>query len=890
MNKQLLACLALAALLPLTASAQERRATVSPSLEPLVQQPAREIPRLLRGPLGGGQGHQRLAGRAALSLHLRTRATREELEALGVQVRTLRNGRATVTVLPEDLAALASSPDVFSIALPRRLHPTLAKSLPDTGIPLLRTLSNGSFTGATGEGVVVGIIDYGIDVDHPNFEDALGNTRIAYLWDQTQTTAGHPAPAGFGYGTEWNASDIDAGVCTEQDDPLQYGHGTHVAGIAAGNGAAPDENGLPWTHVGVAPESTIIFVKSGLSTDEVVDGLEYIFAKADQLGLPAVVNLSSTLDIGAHDGTDPIEQTIDDLVTAQAGRAVVVAAGNSRDAGAHAEMKAQQGVQLAGPTFLIPAYTAKPGAGTDVVIVTGYYASTDDVTVQLITPTGEIYTRTLTNSDCATEVDGYDGTVQICNSKTSNIGQGTTAREIAILIYDGVESKPPRPGAWKIKITGNTVSGNGEVDFWVESDIAVPAYFSTLVDTSETVGIPSTSAQAITVGAHITRLCWTDYNGNSQGYGNGFTLGDIAPFSGFGPTRDGRPKPEISAPGMGIVAPLAAEAKTTILNFGDGDLIVNDHYLLLEGTSMAAPHVTGAVALLLQDNPAATNATLRSLLSSGARDDAYTRQYDAAIFPYLNPAFGAGKLDLGRWAWVDPYESNDLPAQAYALLSGQTLGGYVERTDDVDYFLLQGVQSGDTINASLTSLPQDFALALQAQGIALNNCGPGGMSTKASSNNAGTANESISYTTTVSYPFLQGVAAYVRVTSSAGATSNSDSYQVKAILTRQETTSAHAGTATAQKLPGFVEMNVAGAISAAEQDYYSFSIMQGKTMVLTAAGKTITIRDVNGAFVKSGSGSVTYTVPTGGFISLQKTYHAVVSGANGGYTLNLKIQ
>ncbi|HYU31242.1 MAG TPA: S8 family serine peptidase [Thermoanaerobaculia bacterium] len=878
MRKQLLACLALAALLPLSAGAQEPRATVSPFLEPLVERPSQSIPNVLRGSAGGVQGRKRLAGREALSLHLRTTASREELEALGAHVRTLRDGLATVTILPEDLAALAASPDVSSIALPRMTHPLLSKSLPDTGIPPLRSYSNGSFTGATGAGVVVGVVDSGLDFNHPNFKDAQGHSRIAFLLDQTT-------------GIECTAASIDAGLCAEQDEPTEFGHGTHVTGTAAGNGAAPDENGLTQSHVGVAPESTIVFVKTTFATDDVIDGLEYIFAKADQLGLPAVINLSLGTDVGAHDGTDPMEEEIDNLVTAKAGRAVVVAAGNSRGDAVHGEVKAQLNTSVAGPTVFVPSYTATPGASNDVIIVSGYYASTDDISVLLISPTGEAYNRALTNSGCAAEVNGFDGTVQICNSKVSNLDQGTTAREIAVAIYDGVANKPPKSGAWKISLTGNTIAGNGEVDFWMGSNLGngnAPAHFSSLVDTSETIAIPGTSHQAITVGAHITRLCWEDYNGNSQDYGDSsLALGDIASFSGFGPTRDGRAKPELSAPGMGVIAPMASNVKDVLVNAGYGWIVVNDDYLLLQGTSMAAPHVTGAVALLLQSNPAASNAILRSILSSNARDDAFTRQHDGLLFNY---AFGAGKLDLGHWAYIDPYETNDLSSQAHALLSGQQLGGYIERAADVDYFLLQGVQSGDTINATLTSLPQDYALALQAQGIALNDCSPGSMSTKASSNNAGTANESITYTTTTGFPFLQGVAAFVRVTSSAGATSNNDSYLVKAILTRQETASTHNSTATAQKLPGFVEMNVAGAISAGEQDYYSFGIMPGKTMVLAASGKTITVRDANGTFVKSGSGSVTFTLPPGGFFPTQQTYHAVVSGANGPYTLNLKIQ
>lgn len=887
MKKKLFACLALAAALT-TASvqAQERRAIISPPLEPLADQPTREIPEILRGPLGGEQGRKRLAGREALSLHLRTSASREELEALGLQVRTLRNGRATVTVLPEDLPALAAHPEVISIALPRPVHPVLSKSLPDTGIPPLRTFSSGSFSGATGAGVVVGVVDSGIDFDHPNFQDAQGNTRIAFLLDQNT-------------GLECTAATIDAGQCTEQDEAEAFGHGTHVTGTAAGNGAAPDENGLSQSHVGVAPESTIVFVKTTMQTDDIIDALEYVFAKADQLGLPAVVNLSLSSNIGAHDGTDPMEETIDDLVTAKAGRAVVVAAGNAREDAVHSEVKAKLNLKVAGPSFFVPSYTAASGSSNDFVLVSGYYRNTDDITVHLISPSGEAYNRSLTNSGCSIPINGYDGTVQICNSKVSNLDQGTTAREIAITVYDGVSSKPPRNGSWGISLTGNTISGTGEVDFWMTSRLGTggaTASFSTLVDTFETIGIPGTSRQAITVGAHITRVCWEDSNGNSQSYAGSLSMGDIAPFSGFGPTRDGRAKPDLSGPGMGIVAPLAAEAKNAIVNAGYGQIVVNDHYLLLQGTSMAAPHVTGAVALLLQENPAATNATLRSTLSSSARDDAYTREHAGGVSPLFstNHAFGAGKLDLGRWAWVDPYESNDLSSQAFTLLSGQSLAGYVERAADVDYFRLEGMKAGDTVDVKLTSLPQDYALALQSRLLLLGpSCGPGAMTTKASSNNAGTADESILYTApTGIQPGLGGVASYIRIASSAGATNNADSYQLKALLTRPETASVHNSTSTAQSLPDFVEMKVTGAISSGVADYYSLGVRANQTLVLSAAGKTITVRDADGASLASGVGSVSYTVPSPGIIFSFNpiTHHVVVSGSNGSYTLSLKIQ
>lgn len=877
MRKQLFACIALAAALwPAAAGAQGHRAHVSDFLEPLIESPSREIPSVLRGPLGGDQGRERLDGREALSLHVRTSATREELEALGVQVRTLRNGRATITVLPENLPALAANPRVESISLPRQLELHLSKSLPDTGVPTIRTFPGNEPWEPTGAGVVVGLIDSGIDYDHPNFQDLQGNTRIAYLLDQTNED------------TECTAATINAGECTEQDDPLAYGHGTHTTGTAAGNGAAPDENGESWTHVGVAPESTIVFVKSDLHSDNVVEALEYIFAKADELEMPAVVNMSFGTDLGAHDGTDPMEQAIDDLVTAKAGRAVVVSSGNSRNAKNHAEVKAQAGATVAGPTIQVVSYPKQSGINNDIILLTGYYNAPSALTVEVVTPSGSKFSRSL-SSGCKTN-SSPDGAVKICNNQTSQFDQATTAREIYIAIFDNSTSPPPALGDWKINLVGDSVSGTGEVDFWMATNLVtsnhlLAATFSTLAEEFETVSIPATSREAITVGAHVTRVCWSS-NGQAASYQVKPPLGDVAPFSNFGPTRDFRQKPEISAPGMGIVAPMAAEVKSHIIAQGDDAFIVNDHYMLMQGTSMAAPHVTGALALILQYEPTATKADLLSKLSASARDDAYTDAYDSL---FSNYAFGAGKLDLGRWYGGDDQETNDLSWQAFLFLSGQPLSGRVDRAEDVDYFLLQGMKAGDTVSANLTNLPADYVLALQARQVSFDNCNLGPMATKASSNNPGTAAESIVYTASGNQ-IGQGAPAFLRVTSSTGSFSPIKPYQLKAVLTRPETASTHNSTATAQALPDFLEMNVAGAVGAAESDYYSFGILQGKKMILSASNKTITVRDPNGVFVKSGSGSVTVDVPPGGFIPTKKTYYAVVSGTSGSYTLKLTIQ
>jgi minor extracellular serine protease Vpr len=864
------------------AVAQQQRPQVHPLLQPLVDSPNAGIPQILRGPLGPRQGSRRLQGQEALDLFLRTTASRQQLEALGLKVRTLHDGRATVTAPVSALAALAARADVQAISLPTPVRPSLDKSVAETGAAYVRSQSAGVFSGRTGADVVVGVVDSGIDFDHPDFTDAAGNTRILYLWDQTGAGT---APAGYGYGTEWTSSDIDGGTCTEADDAAAWGHGTHVTGTAAGNGAAPDSGGASYKYTGMAPNAHIVFVKTDWSSTGIIDGMNYIFEKADALGLPAVINLSLGTQIGAHDGTDPMEEEIDTLVNAQAGRAVVVAAGNEGGDSIHAEINAHGGASVLGPDFAIPTYTKKAGAGNDYVYVVGYYPSTDNLTVQLWSPSGNYYTRNL-GAGCYVDTAGSDGAVYLCNNSTSNFGQGTPDREIVVLIVDDAAGTPPADGTWHMALTGNTVAGSGEVDFWTLSSLGNNgdfASFTTHVDDEETLGIPGSANDAVTVGAYMTKTCWIAANGLTYLYTGSPSLGDIAEFSGRGPTRDGRSKPEVAAPGMGIVSSLAQEASASI---PAGNLIDTWH-MLLQGTSQATPHVTGAVALFFEEDPARTANDITSLLRSNAREDDWTESYDQAglaLGSTKNYVFGSGKLNVGSWAWSDPYETNDSFRTARKVLSGEVLSGYMDYAADYDYFDLETLASGDTVKVDLTSLPDNYKLNLMQTVGVLGSCPTVSTTSAASSDNAGTANESISYTGSAAH--------YIRVASSAGGYSGSSPYSLKAVITRPETSSVHNSTATAQVLPEHEEFKISGSIAIlAQQDYYKLTARSGQTITASAGkSRTAQILDSTGAVLAtSGVGPASYTAPII-ILGVTRTYYVVVkNGAVGSYTLTTKV-
>ncbi len=855
MSRRILVTLLLLLGLAGGASAQQGRPQVHPLLEPLIEQPAAGIPQILRSPLGGRQGARRINGQEALNLFLRTTATREQLEALGIKVRTLRDGRATVTVPVSALPALASRPDVQLITLPTPIRPNLNQSVSESGASHIRSQAAGVFSGDTGAGVVVGVVDSGIDFDHPDFTDAAGNTRILYLWDQA--SAAGPSPAAYAYGREWTSADIDAGLCTEADDSAAWGHGTHVTGIAAGNGAAPDAGGASYTHTGMAPNANIIFVKTDWSSTGIIDAMNYIFDQADALGLPAVINLSLGTQIGAHDGTDPMEEEIDALVNAQAGRAVVVAAGNEGGDDIHAEVQAMGFVSVIGPDFEVPPYTANAGSGNDALYVVGYYPSTDNLTVHLWSPGGNYYSRNLT-AGCAYYAAGSDGAVYLCNNTTSNFGQGTADREIVVLIFDNASIRPPADGTWQMALTGNTVAGSGWVDFWAVSGLGSAgeiAEFTTHVDAEETLGIPATAHDAVTVGAYVTKTCWDSIDGTSPSYAVAPALGDIADFSSRGPTRDGRSKPELAAPGMGIVSSLAQEVAATVDDVWETDT----WHMLMQGTSQAAPHVTGAVALFFEDDPTLDAAGIESLLRLHARDDDWTQSYDQALFfSTKNIVFGSGKLNVGSWSFADPYETNDSYRTAREILSGQVIAGYVDHAADLDTFELEATAIGDTLKIDLTGLADDYKLnLLRTLGLG-GTCSTPLFSVAASSNNAGTANESITHTTS-----LFSLPRYIRVLSSVGGYSAAAPYSLTAVITRPETGALHNAMGSAQVLPLHQTFKISGSISAlGEQDYYKLTAKGGQTITARAGfGRTVQILNSSGTVLATSfGGTANYAV------------------------------
>ncbi|RMD70468.1 MAG: hypothetical protein D6819_04220 [Gammaproteobacteria bacterium] len=584
--------------------------------------------------------------------HVIVKARPGGLEALrrsGYAIEAAMGDIASMTVPLRAIEGLASHPEVLALSPVKHYRPTLDKSIPDAGASGLRTRSrDGQFEGITGKGTIVAIVDSGIDWRHPDFRNPDGTTRILYLWDPSdpsfsQSGIGSPPPPG-GKGTVYTADQINAallglGTVNSEDE---CGHGSHVAGIAAGNGGGGGGGIPPGTFVGMAPEADIIAVRvfngdcDFLAKDiSLVQAFSFIDQKAQALHEPYVINLSLGTQIGGHDGTDLEELAIDTLVgPGKPGKAVVVSAGNE---------------------------------GGEPVHVGGSFGEGESVSIGMVQnePESALFDFWFSAKDTFTLTleGGGKPPEDITDQLTFSPLSGSKR---LLLLTD-------RAPNFTLTITGESVQ-DGRFDGWTED-----GSFQDHLDFSRLVSIPGTARHAITVGAHTTKTQWTDKTGQAWSLILG-SLGAPARFTSPGPTRDGRLKPEISAPGQVIASTLSSAAAD--LFFPDFLILADGKHAISQGTSMSAAHVTGAVALLFERIPGLDAALAREILTLSARTDFHTR-------PVPNPTTGFGKLDMERALFPEKPRVVLAPDKA-SLFSGESLSLYFAIQRGKDHNIIDG--------------------------------------------------------------------------------------------------------------------------------------------------------------------------------------------------------
>ena len=512
---------------------------------------------------------------------------------VGVTVGQLEDGSWIVTgrIPVRRIEAVRQAEPVYSLKPARRLRPFLAATLRETGARL--DLLPDQAQGQQGDGVVVGIVDFGCDFQHHNFRRADGTSRILAIWDQT----GPSRPdSPFGYGRLYTQQDINRAL--QEDDPydeLGYGpspdselsspgtHGTHVMDIAAGNGLG---SGTP----GVAPNADIIFVEPATSdipwsgpeavgsnfgdSVQLLEAIRFIF---DQAGdRPCVVNISLGTNGGAHDGRSLVELGIDTMVAEQANRAVVIAASNSFDDNIHASGDVTQGDH----TDLLWNIPFFDFTNNELEI---WYAADDEFRLELIAPNGQSLGSVSLGQNGRLRDDDGQTLLFISHRRSDPNNEDHT---IGIFM----ENQLPA-GTWTVRLHGVTIN-DGRFHAWIERDDAGQSSFGGAHEDTHTLGSISTGQLSVVVGSYDAHkaslpLSW---------------------FSSAGPTRDGREKPEISAPGHAV---WAAHSRT------------EDGVIRKSGTSMAAPAVTGIIALMLAEararNVNLTINELRDILTQSSR-------------------------------------------------------------------------------------------------------------------------------------------------------------------------------------------------------------------------------------------------------------------------------
>jgi subtilisin family serine protease len=595
----------------------------------------------------------------ALQAFITGPVSRGELERAGARIRTALPGLFTASIPADAVDRVAALPGVTAIRGGAPCTPELDVSVPSTGATLLRG-AGPSFIGLNGQGVIVGIVDSGIDHDHEDFDGPGGTTRILSLWDQVAPGVGIP---GYPYGVFYSSAQIDGGTCPAADS---LEHGTHIAGIAAGDGSRTGGSTPAHTYAGMAPRTDLVIVKTDFLTPDVVDAISYVFNQATLRGANAVVNLSLGTQSGPHDGGSLFEQSISALVGP--GRIVVKSAGNERGQPVHAQVNATAGGAAA-------TLSAAGSAVGRYFGVDAYYNTSERLQVRITTPNGTVIGPLALNTENAAwpGQSTLNGVVYVSHDSLD-----AQHRNIYLEVFCEQASKPFN-GTWTITLLADELgAANGEVDLW--RHLVAPGVTASFVTGNapgqELVSEPGNAVDVITVGAWVSRDGWTGCNGVATGYAGMPPVGALAPFSSPGPTRDGRVKPDLVAPGTAIASASTFDIAHPCPAPPTGSPFLPDDmsHRMLAGTSMAAPHVTGAVALLLQKFGPWSPQQVLTYLGAHARTDGLT-----GIAP--SPDWGHGKLDLGDL--LDPTATLLSPNGGDLAIIGTTLQVTWNATDQL---------------------------------------------------------------------------------------------------------------------------------------------------------------------------------------------------------------
>jgi subtilisin family serine protease len=510
----------------------------------------------------------------------------------------------------------------------------------------------------TGKNVIFGVIDQGLDYNHPDFQDANGKTRVLKYWDQSKTNdATTPQP--YNYGRSCDSATINAGLCTLLEESSTL-HGTSVTGVGTGNGLANGSN------KGMAPDANIVFVESDFTkgnwTETVFHACKYIFDVADALGRPAVINISLGTYIGSHDGNDPDTEAMEQLLDEKPGRIIVCAGGNSGTwppYHAHGNLDSDTSF-----VWLLnnPANQIAPNTIFFDLWADSVDAATLNFAFGADRPSPNYGFRGKTSFRNASVIAGTPQSETIFNSNDVRIA--------TVQMYPSFEN-----GRFHMQVLFDNVdstsyyyrfmtTGSGEYDLWSGSvnlglnnmvtNLPSPAQVPEIVNyimpdhNQKIVSAWACSEKVITVGNIKNRKGFINKN-YAYYEENSLTVGKIVPASSQGPNRLLVMKPDISATGdfslgAGPQWILADPSKKQYVDSGG-------YHVRNGGTSMASPVIAGIAALYLEKCPNTTWSEFKADLTGSAYSDEFTGSVPNNTYGFgkahaLNMLLGKNKLSI----------------------------------------------------------------------------------------------------------------------------------------------------------------------------------------------------------------------------------------------------
>lgn len=504
-----------------------------------------------------------------------------------IQITELMNEYAILKVPEDAMGLISAAPEIEFVEKPKRLFFTVSQGRRASCITPVQT----DRYNLTGKGTIVAILDSGIDYSHPDFRNPDGTTRILAIYDEVMNR-------------EYTSEEINQALQAENEQERfrivpsrdTSGHGTHVAGIAAGNGRA--SSGV---NRGVAYESALLIVKLGTAepngfprTTQLMQGLDYVVKKASELKMPVAVNISFGNNYGSHSGTALLETYISDIANYWK-TSISIGTGNEGAARGHTSGYIRLG-EAENIEFAIGNYET----AMNLQIWKSYV---DDYDVAIIHPSGR-------GSGPIQKIQGPQRFVLGQTELLMYYGEPSPYSPYQEIYIDFLPVQTyVDPGIWKIILTPKHIV-LGNYDMWMPSQSILNIGTGFLYPVEETtLTIPSTAAKVISVGAYNSR---TD---------------QLADFSGRGFTRQtNQVKPDLVAPGVDILSTVP----------GGG-------YSTRSGTSMATPFVTGSCALLMQwgivdgNDAYLYGEKIKAYLTNGARHLTVLREYP-------NPEIGWGAL------------------------------------------------------------------------------------------------------------------------------------------------------------------------------------------------------------------------------------------------------